>query len=568
MNESPPYGKDRGWMWEIDTHSGLKLANLITQQFAKDTVLYNQEVKLTTRDSQRYTCAHCGSSLYLNRNKTCGAHFSHYSPKVDDLGYEKVKKCPFYTGDTKSTFLSEINKGEGAWHFVTKHQVASILSSDPFVDSSSVLIETYIIDHDTSEKRRPDISFFDSNGQQWAIELANHWMNPSIAAKREKFFIKNNIKVIWLMSPTLEATHPNVFEFVLYGLAGTLDGPTRNNCHFNAFSFSDSELEKSRLQQKLIINALIPNFSYKEQTNSIESYIGNKQTSLDSLSFVDRNIIPYLVNKGPNYQEALNMQQTTVTSMKVKLQWEDFAQQQRIKLANDTDKFISCMLAHLEDYERDLDDNHISIKKLESVKVRSRRELESLISRAPYKEKLIILKDEFLSNLEDRIRIQRELTQPIISTEFHDLAGRIDLCTLDAIEITEKEVNTMIHKCRSNDAVNQSIQIRELWSARKDHLMCETFPNFNLLHDLSAPYDYQVDYVEILREWYRLYQKKSELSPNEYLLMFITNQLHENLDIFIKNFADVVSFREGKALSPEQERVRVALEHCKTLGPL
>jgi len=567
MKESPSYGRDRGWMWEIDTPSGLKLANLITQKVAKDTVLYNQEVKLTSRDSQRYKCAHCGSSLYLNRNQTSGAHFSHYSPKIDDLGYEKVKECPFYTGDTKSTFLSEISKGEGAWHFVTKHQVASILSSDPFVDSSSVFIEKYISDHDTSEKRRPDISFVDSNGQRWAIELANHWMNPSIAAKREKFFIKNDIKVIWLMSPTLEATHPNVFEFVLYGLAGTLDGPTRNNCHFNAFSFSDAELDKSRLQQKLIINALIPDFSYKKETNSIESRIGNKQTSLDSLSFIDRNIIPYLVNKGPNYQEALNMQQTTVASMKVKLQWGDFAQQQRTKLGNDTDKFISCMLAHLESYERDLDDNHISIKKLESVKVRSIRELESLITRAPYKEKLIILKDEFFANLEERIRIQRKLTPPLISTEFHDLVDRINLCTLDTIEVIEKEVNTMIHKFRSNDAVNQSIQIHELWCDLKYHLMCEIFPNFNLLHDLSTPYDYQVDYVEILRKWYRLYQKKSELSPNEYLQMYITNQLHENLDIFFKNFANVVRFREGKPLSLEQERIRIALAHCKELVP-
>jgi len=86
MKAVPSYGKDRGWIWEIDTPFGLKLANLITQQLAKDKVLYNQEVKLTSRENQRYKCAHCGSSLYLNRNQTNGAHFAHYSPQIDDLG--------------------------------------------------------------------------------------------------------------------------------------------------------------------------------------------------------------------------------------------------------------------------------------------------------------------------------------------------------------------------------------------------------------------------------------------------------------------------------------------------
>ncbi|NRA73097.1 MAG: hypothetical protein HRU24_19070 [Gammaproteobacteria bacterium] len=568
MTVVPPYGKDRGWIWEIITPTGIKLANLITQILAKDKVLYNQEIKLTSRENKRYRCAHCDSALYLNRNQSNGAHFAHYSAKDSESEHIKIKRCPFYTGDSKSKLLSQIYDGEGVWHFVTKHQVASILINDPFVDSSNVFVEKYMIDYERNEKRRPDISFVDINGQSWAIELTNHWMNPSIAAQREAFFTNNNVKVIWLMSPTIQVTHPAIFEFVQYGLSGTLNSAIRDNCHFNAFSFSDAELDQSRQQERLIINVLLPEFYLEKLTNRIESHVSTQQASIKDLLFMEANATPYLTNKGPSYYAAIEEQSAIVSVLKNDESWSRFSERQRSKLEKDTGSFISCMHTIIEGYKHQLSDSNITIKKIKSIKSMAIKEFDSLINRAPYKEQLRIFKVEYIRNIDKRIKIQRDIDHSVIHSELIELTDRITNCSIDAIETIEQEINCILNEWRENDAQQQIAQLHALLCDHKHNLVCELVPTFGSISNLSERYNVDINYVETLRDWYRLYQDRIKISPNEYILRYITNKLHDMIADFVKTFANEIRSLNGKPLSEKHLIVNNALVYCKRLVPL
>jgi hypothetical protein len=284
---------------ELLLNKNLVLESTLLDKMARDEV-YKQFIRrLTAEDRSQLCCAHCKLPVYfvdqsvLSDERVISAHIKHFSAADDPHRQELLNTCPNYQGNGFKGRFSEFYKGEGKWHFETKHFVGGVLNLDPFVTPGSVKIEAFVFSEleNSNSRRKPDISFTDLKGNKWAIELTNNWMNPEIITARQKFFIEQKYNLIWLFSPFTAEQESTTFRFVLFGMSEKAKGG-----QFNTFAFDETDKEDCRSKQLLSIHALVPHFYYDSTSQTIAYRIANLQLTLPELVTAPGVHLPYFTD--------------------------------------------------------------------------------------------------------------------------------------------------------------------------------------------------------------------------------------------------------------------------------
>lgn len=294
----------RSSVWEINYQDRISLASRLVKEMLDDEVK-KQQLKVNIADKpEQLKCGFCNTPVHFSEHIQLGLYFKHRAAGKDEEVKTLHSSCPFYTGDDRHPLLAQIYSGEGRWHFETKHLIASILENDPLCKPDSVQVEKYIINHDEDTKRRPDVYFEDLQDGKWAIELTNHWMNPTIAVERAKFFRNNDINVIWLLSPKCHFNQDSMFRFTLFGLSGKPNTTSEISSHFNGYAMDDDATFTSKEEKKFNITALLPNFYLNRTENKVDYNIEEEIIHFSELHKDSDSNVPYLVHKGVNYQTA------------------------------------------------------------------------------------------------------------------------------------------------------------------------------------------------------------------------------------------------------------------------
>jgi hypothetical protein len=370
-------------VWEIITPEGITLTGHIAEILEKDEVLKQQQKIAMTKAPEKYLCGMCHTPVFFSEYGGSGIYFKHRPAGDNHNNQEKHKSCPFHTVDSDHPLLSQIYTGEGKWHFETKHVIASLLKKDLCCKHESVHVEQYIIDEINNTRRCPDIQFEDIEGRRWAIELTNHWMNPSVAIEREQFFRSQGITVVWLLSPDSAEKQDAIFRFVIFGMAGTLESHDRQSPHFNGFVMTPERLKESIDKGQFLMDVWVPLFSvsssYREITYKFISHI----VHFDSLSFHPNNQIPYYKNAGDDYHQALQSQKELISddNAKEKLRLEELLFAEQTARAENLAIFSNniCELAAVTlKWSEVLKIEYLTAKKLTILLSNARKEIESL----------------------------------------------------------------------------------------------------------------------------------------------------------------------------------------------
>jgi hypothetical protein len=297
---------NRSSVWELEHHSNIELAYSLIQKIISDEV-YKQQLKVSISENpDLLVCSFCRTPVHFSEHYSLGVYFKHRSSGQNLKIKEIHKECPFHTGDEKHPLLSQIYSGEGHWHFTTKHLIAEILGNDTSCVNSSVKVEKYIIDHVENTRRCPDIYFEDKKNRKWAIELTNHWMNPTIAVKRASFFKSQNINVLWLLSPKCSSNQDSMFRFTLFGLSGEPSDSNEMSSHFNGFAMDDEAIRSSKSSKQFHVTALIPSFSLNKFEEKVDYSIQDETVHYFDLENSSDSNVPFLIHQGKNYLEIKN----------------------------------------------------------------------------------------------------------------------------------------------------------------------------------------------------------------------------------------------------------------------
>jgi hypothetical protein len=294
----------RSSVWEINYRGRISLASRLVKEIFDDEVKKQQlKVNIAERPEQ-LKCGFCDTPVHFSEHLKLGLYFKHRTAVKDEDIRKLHSSCPFFTGDDRHPLLAQIYSGEGRWHFETKHLIASILENDTLCKRDSVQVERYIINHDEDTRRRPDVYFEDQQDGKWAIELTNHWMNPTIAVERSNFFRNNDINVIWLLSPKCHLNQDSMFRFTLFGLSGKPNTTSEISSHFNGYVMDDDAITFSKQESKLNIKALLPTFYINRSENKVDYNVEEEIVHFSELHKDSESNVPYLVHKGINYQKA------------------------------------------------------------------------------------------------------------------------------------------------------------------------------------------------------------------------------------------------------------------------
>ncbi|AIW13680.1 hypothetical protein VITU102760_09215 [Vibrio tubiashii] len=242
-------------------------------------------------------CGYCGLPVrYRARSATSRAAFYHkHIPELDEVD------CPFHS-DYKGDFVfTEAEMHETQWHFRTKHFIAGTLRESDQIKRDSIQVEKFVFaEKGTSKKwRKPDIYFEDTNGNRFAIELIQGWLDPEIIHAREQFFLGEEINLIWLFS---EGRSDSIFYYIMYGTA--LEAHPESFAEFeskvkdiqcNAFVFSQEALDKSQESGEFYFEAHFPEFDFKSTELFLEMSYGCQMVVLSDL-ILSPERLPYAIN--------------------------------------------------------------------------------------------------------------------------------------------------------------------------------------------------------------------------------------------------------------------------------
>lgn len=242
-------------------------------------------------------CGYCGLPVrYRARSATSRATFYHkHIPELDEVD------CPFHS-DYKGDFVfSETEIYETQWHFRTKHFIAGILKGSDKIKCESIQVEKFVFaEKGTSNRwRKPDIYFEDTNGNRFAIELIQGWLDPEIIHAREQFFLGEEINLIWLFS---EGRSDSIFYYIMYGTA--LEAHPESFAEFeskvkdiqcNAFVFSQEALVKSQESGEFYFEAHFPDFDFRSTELFLEMGYGCQMVALNDLMLSPERL-PYAIN--------------------------------------------------------------------------------------------------------------------------------------------------------------------------------------------------------------------------------------------------------------------------------
>ncbi|ENH4364328.1 hypothetical protein ABV540_004207 [Vibrio fluvialis] len=242
-------------------------------------------------------CGYCGLPVrYRARSATSRAAFYHkHIPELDEVD------CPFHSDYHGDFAFTEAEMHETQWHFRTKHFIAGTLTESDQIKRDSIQVEKFVFaEKGTSKKwRKPDIYFEDTNGNRFAIELIQGWLDPEIIHAREQFFLGEEINLIWLFS---EGRSDSIFYYIMYGTA--LEAHPESFAEFeskvkdiqcNAFVFSQEALVKSQESGEFYFEAHFPEFDFQSTELLLKMSYGCQMVALSDLMLSPERL-PYAIN--------------------------------------------------------------------------------------------------------------------------------------------------------------------------------------------------------------------------------------------------------------------------------
>ena len=303
------------WELEVENFEHPVLASELIDLMGSDTsdadisqsILKSFIAKSFSKNGVYAKCSQCKCPVhFIAKSATAEAHFRHISTRAPFR--EKMKVCSFYS-DSESFFgKGQIYKGEGQWHFKTKHFLANHLDA---IGCKDVRVEKFIFSKDPSidKKRKPDISFIDVDGNRFAIELTRWWMNPEVVYEREKFFRAEGYNLIWLFSPKCEETNLVTLNLILYGSSASrqtasVDILSKVEC--NAFVLSDEAMERMKTHRNVTFEVLYPVPTYNPTLKTIEIVKHSQWVQLKNLDLAPEQRLPFAVNTSMAFKRAMD----------------------------------------------------------------------------------------------------------------------------------------------------------------------------------------------------------------------------------------------------------------------
>ncbi|WP_425628650.1 hypothetical protein [Vibrio neptunius] len=303
------------WELEVENFEHPVLASELIDLMGSDTsdtdisqsILKSFIAKSFSEHGVYVKCGQCKCPVhFIAKNATAEAHFRHIPTRAPSL--EKMKVCSFYS-DSESFFgKGQIYKGEGQWHFKTKHFLASHLDA---IGCKDVRVEKFIFSKDPSidKRRKPDISFIDVNGNRFAIELTRWWMNPEVVYEREKFFRDEGYNLIWLFSPKCEETNLVTLNLILYGSSASrqtasVDILSKVEC--NAFVLSDEAMARMKTRRNVTFEVLYPVPTYDPILKTIDIVKHSQWVELEDLDLAPGQRLPFAVNTSMAFKRAMD----------------------------------------------------------------------------------------------------------------------------------------------------------------------------------------------------------------------------------------------------------------------
>ncbi len=308
---------ERHSIWELNV-SGFDtpiLASTLLDTMASETSnsvvsqsLLKSYIGNSAIDGQSYVkCGECGCPLQLVAgNATSATFFRHDVNKAHDP--DNIKDCAFYSKNSTFFGPGDIYKGEGHWHFESKHWIAELLKANPVY--KNVEVEKFIFSKspEIDERRRPDIAFEDSNGNSFAIELTRWWMSPEVVAKRERFFRSQSINLIWLFSPDCEEFNGTTFNLILFGSPSSRVEAVEHNVlaevECNAFVLSKAAKLKTVSKRELFFEVRYPKARVNVELQSIEFDIESEMCALSEASLNPTERLPFVRKTSTSFKKA------------------------------------------------------------------------------------------------------------------------------------------------------------------------------------------------------------------------------------------------------------------------
>ncbi|WP_063661513.1 hypothetical protein [Aliivibrio fischeri] len=278
-------------------------------EYVSQSILKSHIAKQSVEGNAYVRCGSCDCPVNLiARNATTEAYFRHVSSKAPNL--EIMQLCSFYTGSESFFGPGDIYKGEGQWHFKTKHFLAEKIKNTG--DFKNIEIEKFIFskDPEVDARRKPDIAFEDHNGNRFVIELTRWWMNPEVVYKRERFFREQAINLIWLFSPTCEESNSTTMNMILYGSASSrkdMCPDVLSNVECNVFILSDAALLDMQKHNRITFDVLYPIARFDEQSQEIVVEKHQELMNINSLNLEPENRLPFSIKTSNSFQEAIRI---------------------------------------------------------------------------------------------------------------------------------------------------------------------------------------------------------------------------------------------------------------------
>lgn len=241
-------------------------------------------------------CEHCRNPVTISRRHK--SVFLKHQPFSNRKAGDAVYSCPFYKGKSSPIFDRIEDKSESRLSKFVKLNLVKCLLKTHSVKKSTIQLDPKIIDSTgTGEWRSPDVYFEQNNDQKWAFEVINVWINPQTIEERERFYIANNINLVWLIPEERLNTFSITYGDLMFG----------SNKNHNVFSLTVKNVRQSRRKKDLFLTVNYPTFDNEcLKIKSKVVQLRDLKTTLpiglpyavnvDSISYAD--IRSYLIKSG------------------------------------------------------------------------------------------------------------------------------------------------------------------------------------------------------------------------------------------------------------------------------
>ncbi|EHY0996457.1 competence protein CoiA family protein [Vibrio parahaemolyticus] len=303
------------WELEVENFDRVVLASELIDFMSSDTSdsdvsqsLLKSFIAKSFAESGVYAkCSNCGCPVHLiapNATAT-DPYFRHVPSRAPSI--EKMQQCTFYSNSETFFGKGQIYKGEGKWHFETKHFLAEHLKAIGYKD---VYVEKFIFskEPETDKRRKPDISFIDIDGNRFVIELTRWWMSPEVVYEREKFFRTEGYNLIWLFSPNCEEANPVTLNMILYGSAASREEASADvlsKVECNAFVLSDEAIQRMKVHRNLTFEVMYPVPRYNPTLNIIDIDKHNQWALLEELDLAPEQRLPFAVKTSKAFKDVM-----------------------------------------------------------------------------------------------------------------------------------------------------------------------------------------------------------------------------------------------------------------------